>query len=120
VPATSADSKRRRMWGLFRCGKPQSRPNVPKLNRPGTLAGTEPVDRHAVYKAIVQVSGSASALPIGFARQVARESEEFRTAIVRHEQLILAQAQQSAACNAAHNLQERLARWLLRRRDRQQ
>ena len=31
--------------------------------------------------------------------------------------MILAQAQQSAACNATHNLQERLARWLLRVRD---
>src|SRR5262249_20221735 len=51
------------------------------------------------------------------ARQIARESEEFRTAIIRHEQLILMQAQQSAACNAVHHLNQRLARWLLRARD---
>jgi CRP-like cAMP-binding protein len=74
-------------------------------------------DRTAVHKAIIQVAGNASLLPMDVARQVARESEEFRTAIVRHEQLVLAQSQQSAACNAVHNLQERLARWLLRVRD---
>jgi CRP-like cAMP-binding protein len=71
----------------------------------------------AVYKAIVQIPGSASTLDVDAARQIARESEEFRSAIIRHEQVILAQAQQSAACNATHNLQERLARWLLRVRD---
>jgi CRP-like cAMP-binding protein len=74
-------------------------------------------DQEASHKAIVQVAGSAYALDIDTARRVARESEEFTAAIVRSEQLILAQAQQSAACNAAHDLQSRLARWLLRVRD---
>jgi len=72
---------------------------------------------HAVHKAIVQVAGSGSALDVDTVRQIARDSEEFRIEVMRHEQLILAQAQQSAACNAAHNLDERLARWLLRVRD---
>jgi DNA-binding MarR family transcriptional regulator len=36
-----------------------------------------------------------------------------------HEPLILVQAQQSAACNAAHTIDARLARWLLRCRDLQ-
>jgi CRP-like cAMP-binding protein len=37
--------------------------------------------------------------------------------LVRHEQVLLVQAQQSAACNASHALEARLARWLLRCRD---
>ncbi len=37
--------------------------------------------------------------------------------LIRHEQVILAQAQQSAACNAIHKVEARLARWLLRTRD---
>jgi CRP-like cAMP-binding protein len=73
--------------------------------------------QEAVHKAVVQVSGSGHALDIEAARQIARDSDEFRTAIERHEQLILAQAQQSAACNAAHGLHQRMARWLLRVRD---
>jgi CRP-like cAMP-binding protein len=37
--------------------------------------------------------------------------------LIRHEQVVYAQAQQSAACNATHTIEERLARWLLRARD---
>jgi CRP-like cAMP-binding protein len=74
-------------------------------------------DRDAMYKAIVQIGGTGFALDADAARHAARESEEFRKAIIRHEQLTLAQAQQSAACNATHTLNERLARWLLHTRD---
>lgn len=74
-------------------------------------------DRDALYKAIVQIGGTGFALDVDAARHVARDHEEFRTAIIRHEQLMLAQAQQSAACNASHTLNERLARWLLHTRD---
>jgi CRP-like cAMP-binding protein len=74
-------------------------------------------DQNAMYKAIVQIGGAGFALDIGTARHVARESEDFRRVILRHEQLLLAQAQQSAACNASHTLSERLARWLLHTRD---
>ena len=37
--------------------------------------------------------------------------------LYEQDQLVLAQAQQSAACNATHNIEERLCRWLLRTRD---
>ena len=74
-------------------------------------------DRNAGYKAVAQVDGTGFVLDIATARQIAIESEPFRTAIAHHEQLILAQAQQSAACNAVHSLDQRLARWLLRIRD---
>jgi CRP-like cAMP-binding protein len=88
------------------------------LGRDGVVGGGAALDdRDAVYRAIVQVAGSGYALDVPTARQIAADSEEFRTTIVRHEQLILAQAQQSAACNAKHDLHERLARWLLRVRD---
>jgi CRP-like cAMP-binding protein len=88
------------------------------IGRESIVGGGAALDASdAIHKAIVQVAGGSSALDAGTARQIARESEEFRTAIVRHEKVVTAQAQQSAACNAAHNLEERLARWLLRVRD---
>jgi CRP-like cAMP-binding protein len=37
--------------------------------------------------------------------------------LMRHEQFVMAQAQQSAACNASHTVEARIARWLLRCRD---
>lgn len=50
-------------------------------------------------------------------RKAAKQSDTFRTALVRHEQVLFAQAQQSAACNASHKVEARMARWLLRARD---
>jgi CRP-like cAMP-binding protein len=44
-------------------------------------------------------------------------SVALRATLFRHEQVMLAQAQQSAACNATHAVDARLARWLLRARD---
>jgi CRP-like cAMP-binding protein len=67
--------------------------------------------------AIVQLAGRASTLDVALFRKAADESASLRALLMRHEQVILAQALQSAACNASHNLQSRMARWLLRARD---
>src|SRR4030095_11733105 len=50
-------------------------------------------------------------------RSIANDFDQFRALLIRHEQVVLAQAQQAAACNASHTLQERMCRWLLRIRD---
>jgi CRP-like cAMP-binding protein len=67
--------------------------------------------------AIVQLAGTASTLAVAHLRSAAERSIAFRTALMRHEQALFAQAQQSAACNASHPVEARLARWLLRMRD---
>jgi len=51
-------------------------------------------------------------------RQFARQSYEVHTLLSAHEEVILAQSQQNAACNGAHEVHERFARWLLLARDR--
>jgi CRP-like cAMP-binding protein len=73
--------------------------------------------RTSLTTAVVQIAGAASVLDADRVRAVAQDNSDFRTAIIRHEELILAQAQQSAACNAVHVVEARLARWLLRCRD---
>lgn len=67
--------------------------------------------------AIVRLPGSASTLEVGVLRVAAEQSIAFRTMLMRHEQALFAQAQQSAACNALHAVEARLARWLLRMHD---
>ena len=73
----------------------------------------------SVCKAIVQIAGTASVLDAERLRSLAETSATCRAALFRHEQLILVQAQQAAACNATHTVEARLARWLLRSRDLQ-
>jgi CRP-like cAMP-binding protein len=43
--------------------------------------------------------------------------EHLRTLFFAYEQFLLAQAQQTAACNARHHIPQRLSSWLLRARD---
>jgi CRP-like cAMP-binding protein len=67
--------------------------------------------------AIVQLGGTCEILEVSHFRKVAEQSLPLRTVLLRHEQVLFAQAQQSAACNASHHVEARLSRWLLRARD---
>ncbi len=71
----------------------------------------------ALNKGIVQVSGVASILDTSRLRKATTANVALRETLFRHEQAMLAQAQQSAACNATHTVEARLARWLLRSHD---
>ena len=71
----------------------------------------------AINDAIVQLPGTAMVLSVAQLRRAANESLTFRTVLIRHEQALLGQALQSAACNASHTVEARLSRWLLRAHD---
>ncbi len=71
----------------------------------------------ALTTAIVTIGGTCSVLPIKRLREAIDRSATLRTTLILHEQSILVQAQQTAACNASHPTVARLARWLLRARD---
>ena len=71
----------------------------------------------ALNRAIVQIAGSASAIEVPHMRAAVAASKSLRMSLYQHDQILLAQAQQCAACNARHEIEERLSRWLLRTRD---
>jgi CRP-like cAMP-binding protein len=73
--------------------------------------------RSAIGRAVVQLPGSAARLPSAQFRSAAKASEALRSLIVRYNDLLLAQIQQSVACNALHALEARLCRWLLQSHD---
>jgi CRP-like cAMP-binding protein len=88
------------------------------VGRESIVGGSSALDgKVALNRAIVQISGAASVLDLGHLRSLAEKSVGFRTTLIRHDQMVLVQAQQSAACNISHTVDERLARWLLRCRD---
>jgi CRP-like cAMP-binding protein len=73
--------------------------------------------RVSLNQGIVQIGGHALRCPVGPLRTVMKEHPGFQALIGGHEQALFAQAQQSAACNVAHVIESRLARWLLRAAD---
>lgn len=75
--------------------------------------------RMSVSKAIVQIAGRASVMDAEKLRVLTEASPAMYAVLFRHDQLVLAQALQSAACNATHTVEARLSRWLLRSRDLQ-
>src|SRR5215472_6747796 len=75
-------------------------------------------DDTSLNEAMVQIPGSALRLPAAVLRHEADASPELRTVMLRYVQAFLNAATQSAACNRAHLLEQRLARWLLTARDR--
>jgi CRP-like cAMP-binding protein len=71
----------------------------------------------SLNKGIVQMAGSAGTIEVNRLRQLANEFEPLRALLIRHEQVLFAQSQQSAACNASHTVEARMCRWLLHMRD---
>jgi CRP-like cAMP-binding protein len=84
-----------------------------------SLIGTSAAlgDGPALTDAIVVVPGAASVLKTEDLRAATDQNARLRKLLVRHEQALLVQAQQSAACNASHSVESRLSRLLLRARD---
>jgi CRP-like cAMP-binding protein len=67
---------------------------------------------------LVQIPGSAARMSrTAFAREMA-SMPPFRNVMSAYIQAFLEQVLVSVACNGAHNLKQRLARWLLMMRDR--
>jgi hypothetical protein len=75
------------------------------VGRDGALNAAPALDgKMSLNKGIVQVAGSAGTIEANRLRRLANELEPFRSALIRHEQVLLAQSQQSAACNASHSV----------------
>jgi hypothetical protein len=73
--------------------------------------------RISLNRAVVQIGGGAFTCGVESLRTVTEARPALRGIITRHEQALFAQVQQSAACNITHNIESRLARWLLRAAD---
>jgi CRP-like cAMP-binding protein len=68
--------------------------------------------------AIVHAAGTASRIPASRFHAAFNRSAAIRQLVQTHVRALLIQLQHSAACNALHPVEARLARWLLHFRDR--
>jgi CRP-like cAMP-binding protein len=73
--------------------------------------------RWAWGRASVQLAGTATWISGSQFHAAANQNQAIRDLVVRYNDLLLAQVQQSVACNALHALEARLCRWLLQTRD---
>jgi len=78
----------------------------------GAVTGTEA--HPAFASAVVRIKGAASVIDYPNFQLVYNRSSSLRTLLARQEAVQQAMADQSVACNAAHDLEARLARRLLR------
>jgi CRP-like cAMP-binding protein len=72
----------------------------------------------SLYRVYTQIEGCGFSCTIEAARAEFGRAGAFQALLLRYVQAQLVQAAQSAACNAKHNMEQRLARWLLLCSDR--
>jgi cAMP-binding proteins - catabolite gene activator and regulatory subunit of cAMP-dependent protein kinases len=67
---------------------------------------------------LMQVPGTGWRMAAAALRKATSQSPSLHAALLRYVMAFLAQVSQTAACNGAHRIDERLARWLLMAHDR--
>jgi len=64
-------------------------------------------------RAVVQIQMTAAVLPAVVLRRAAESSKAIQLLCIRYNEVLLAQARITAACNALHMIEARFCRWLL-------
>jgi CRP-like cAMP-binding protein len=88
------------------------------VGRDGALGAFVGLGRwNAFTRATVQIPATCAVISESHFRAAVSRSERIRDLILRFKEALLGQVQQTAACNALHPLEARLARWLLQAHD---
>jgi CRP-like cAMP-binding protein len=104
------------LLAVMRQGNSVETATVGREGAVGAMSGFGP--RHAFTRGVVQVDGMALRITAARFQEAMRKSAALREVVVRFNEGLLAQVQQTAACNALHEVDERLCRWLLQTQDR--
>ena len=75
-------------------------------------------ERRSLTRATAQVGGRFSTIPAARFGQLVRDDASLRDLVSHYTEVMLAEAQQICACNAVHDSNSRLCRWLLQTADR--
>jgi CRP-like cAMP-binding protein len=88
------------------------------VGRDGVVGALAALDgKVSLSRGVVQLGGDGMVCDPDALKSIACQRPDMLSLLIRHEQTVYAQAQQSAACFATHHVQARLCRWLLRARD---
>jgi CRP-like cAMP-binding protein len=75
-------------------------------------------ERQSFTRALVQIPGRFSIVTTQTLQAISLRCDDVREMITRYTEVLWAEAQQIAACNAIHDTSSRLCRWLLQTADR--
>jgi CRP-like cAMP-binding protein len=67
---------------------------------------------------VVQIAGAGSRMKVGSLQEVLKSAPQFQMMLSRYAVIQGIQVAQTAACNRLHDVEQRLARWLLMAQDR--
>lgn len=85
------------------------------IGRDGVYGAIQALDnRTSLMHVAVQVACTVSKIDAPIFCEIALNSSELRKLVLSYEEFFLSQVQQTAACNAVHNVRQRLSKWLLR------
>src|SRR6202000_1242153 len=85
------------------------------VGKDGEWGGSQALDdRVSLNHVVVQVPGQASVMTADNAKRLAGLVPAFHALLLSYDQFFTAHVQQTAACNAVHEIQPRLCKWLLR------
>jgi CRP-like cAMP-binding protein len=88
------------------------------IGNDGVVGASAALDgKVSLSRGIIQLGGEITVCDTDALNSTALQSPKLLALLIRHEQTVYAQAQQSAACFATHQVEARLCRWLLRARD---
>jgi CRP-like cAMP-binding protein len=89
------------------------------VGREGVVGAMSGIGLHVTrVRAIAQLPTSASRIAATALRKAVVKSKPIADLCVRYDEVLLAQARNTAACNVLHQVEARFCRWLLQTRDR--
>ena len=92
---------------------------VASIGREGAVGGIVSCGHAPAFaQAVAHVPGPAMRIPMKALEEAKSRSRFVANLFCRYSDYLLAQVQQSAACNTFHSIQQRAARWLLTAQDR--
>ena len=81
------------------------------IGRDGAFGASQALDgKLSLNHVVIQVPGDASIIESGRLCELALQMPPLRKLLVEYEQFFVAQVQQAAACNAVHNIHNRMCR----------
>jgi Crp-like helix-turn-helix domain len=86
-----------------------------KIGRDGAYGASQALDgKLSLNRVVMQVAGAVSVIDAARLCEMVEQMPSLRKLLVKYEQFFLAHVQQSVACNAVHDIHNRMCKWLLR------